>query len=334
MPDITASPAIDVALGLFFLFFLLSIICSALNEIIAGVLSWRARFLEDGIRSMLAGEKPLDSVDGLVKQLAAHPLIQGRIATPKTGEPTGLRGPVSRLRRKLMKPRTFPSYLNNRTFALVFLDTIAPPVEGSGNDALARAQAFAKDLPGDSPIKRVLLAYIDKADGEVDRLRESIESWFDLTMDRVSGWYKRRTQVVLWAIAFVVALAFNADSLQVGRALWNDDAVRAAVVAQAQQSVEEGGTGTDTETGGDVGDSAEKLSQQVADVTELELPLGWSTDQDDPRWFDSGWGAIGKLFGLLATIFALTLGAPFWFDLLGRVSRIRNTGKPEREGAV
>jgi hypothetical protein len=139
VPDITASPAVDVAIGLFFLFVLLSLICSTINEMIAGVLSWRARFLEEGIRSMLAGGADLSSVDGLVKQLAAHPLVQGRVATPSEGEPKGLRGRLSRLRQKVAKPRVFPSYLNNRTFALTFLDTIAPPELGSDRDVLARA---------------------------------------------------------------------------------------------------------------------------------------------------------------------------------------------------
>jgi hypothetical protein len=166
----------------------------------------------------------------------------------------------------------------------------------------------------------------------VDRFRESVESWYDLTMDRVSGWYKRRTQVALIVIATIATLLANADSFQIGKALWNDDAVRASVVAQAQRSVEQGQGQPDVGTG--VSESAETLSEQVAHVSALELPLGWSTDPDDPRWFDDWQGAVGKALGLLATILALTLGAPFWFDLLGRVSRIRTTGKPEREGAV
>jgi hypothetical protein len=332
VPDITASPAVDVAIGLFFLFVLLSLICSTINEMIAGVLSWPARFLEEGIRSMLAGGADLSSVDGLVKQLAAHPLVQGRVATPSEGEPKGLRGRLSRLRQKVAKPRVFPSYLNNRTFALTFLDTIAPPELGSGPDVLARARTYVEGLDEDSSIRRVLTSYLDKADGNVDRFRESVESWYDLTMDRVSGWYKRRTQVALILIATIATLLTNADSFQIGKALWNDDAVRASVVAQAQRSVEQGQGQPDVGTG--VSESAETLSEQVADVSALELPLGWSTDPDDPRWFDDWQGAVGKALGLLATILALTLGAPFWFDVLGRVSRIRTTGKPEREGAV
>lgn len=332
MPDITASPAVDVALGLIFLFVLLSLICSTINEMIAGVLSWRARFLEEGIRSMLAGSGGLSSVDGLVDQLAAHPLIQGKVATPVTGEPKGLRGRLSRLRRKVSKPRVFPSYLNKSTFALVFLDTFAQPELDDSRDVLKRARGYVEELDADSPVRRVLISFLDKADGNVDRFRESLESWYDLTMNRVSGWYKRRTQFALIVIATIVTLLANADSLQIGKALWNDDAVRASVVAQAQRAVDQGNAEPDV--GGGVSESAETLSDQVADVSALELPLGWSTDPEDPRWFDDWQGAVGKVLGLIATVLALTLGAPFWFDLLGRVSRIRGTGKPEREGAA
>jgi hypothetical protein len=333
MPDITASPAIDTALGLIFLFFLLSLICSTVNEIVSNVLSWRARFLEDGLRSMLTGNGAPSGADDLVRQLASHPLISGKVATPVEGTPRGLRGRLANVRAKLMKRRLFPSYLNTKTFALTFLDTVAPPDEADSNkDVLARAREYIETLDEDNPVRRSLLAFLDQAGKDVNRFRKSVESWFDLTMDRVSGWYKRRTQFSLAIIATIVVLAFNADSLQVGRALWNDDAVRAAVVAQAQKSVDEGAT--KPAAGETTAQAVDRLSDQVADVNTLKLPLGWSTDADDPRWFDSFAGAVGKLFGLVATVLALLLGAPFWFDLLGRVSRVRVTGKPERPGAA
>jgi len=137
--------------------------------------------------------------------------------------------------------------------------------------------------------------------------------------------------VSLLVIATIVTLVFNADALQVGRALWNDDAVRAAVVGQAQSSVETRQGPWNQAEG--ASQSAKYLAQEVADVRSLELPLGWSTDPDDPRWFDSAAGGFGKVVGLFAMILALMLGAPFGFDLLGRVSRVRVTGKFVRAGA-
>ena len=320
MPDLTASPAIDVALGLIFMFFLLSIICSTVNELIAALFRWRAGLLEQGVRSMLTGERKAGRSDALLDELARHPLIYGK---------------VSSVRKGILPSRQFPSYMNAKTFALTFLDTVAPPPrdqEVPSHDVLARARAFAMKPNTPEEIRRPLLAFLDQAGDDVARFRTSVETWFDLTMDRVSGWYKRRTQIALVVIALIVTLLANADAVQVGRALWNDDAVRASVVAQAQQAAAKGQATPDVGKG--VSDTADTLSQQVSDVRDLQLPLGWSTDPKDPRWFDSGWGAAGKVFGLIATTLALTLGAPFWFDLLGRVSRLRTTGKPERDGAA
>ena len=112
MPNIGSSPAIDVALGLIFVFFLLSVICSTVNEMIAAVMGWRARFLEEGLRSMLVGAQSkvgatTESAEDLIDLLAKHPLISGKVSG------------VSKAR--------FPSYLNSKTFALTFLDTVAPP---------------------------------------------------------------------------------------------------------------------------------------------------------------------------------------------------------------
>jgi hypothetical protein len=35
-----------------------------------------------------------------------------------------------------------------------------------------------------------------------------------------------------------------------------------------------------------------------------------------------------KILGLLVTVLAISLGAPFWFDLLNRLVNLRSTGKP------
>src|SRR4051794_22990811 len=131
MPDIGSSPAIDVALGLIFVFFLLSVICSTVNELLAAAMSWRAKFLEEGLRSMLVGTQDkagetTGQVEALLEEMARHPLIAGKVSG------------VSKVR--------FPSYLNSKTFALTFLDTVAPPEPGGTHDVLARAEGFARSL--------------------------------------------------------------------------------------------------------------------------------------------------------------------------------------------
>lgn len=347
MPDLTGSPAVDVAIGLTFTFFLLSLICSTVNELFATVLSWRSEVLERGLRSMLAADTDRADAPGhaWLRELARHPLIRGKVQKPADEEPVmrGRRAPVGArepgerrgrlgwLRRRLPRYRDFPSYLAPETFALAFLDAVAPPEGVRGKNLIARAEEFVAGLGAAEPVRTVLLTALEQAEGDVERFRRQIEDWFDNTMARVSGWYRRKVQIALCVIATIVTLAFNADALQIGRALWNDGALRASVVAQAQNAVQENRAPSDlnqTRSGSDA------LATQVADVEALQLPIGWSFQQGDPRWFDSFGGLLGKLAGLLTTIVALTLGAPFWFDLLGRVARLRTTGRPERDGAA
>jgi hypothetical protein len=58
LTDVTGIPALDVAIGLSFIFLLLSLLASTLQEFIADLLSLRAKTLEQGLRNMLADSTP------------------------------------------------------------------------------------------------------------------------------------------------------------------------------------------------------------------------------------------------------------------------------------
>ena len=81
MPDLSGLPALDVAIGLAFLFFLLSTVCAAVNEAIANVLGWRAKTLEAAISKVVddpelkrtAGEKFGDLMRGAIGRLPKRP---------------------------------------------------------------------------------------------------------------------------------------------------------------------------------------------------------------------------------------------------------------------
>ena len=315
MPDLTGLPALDVVIGLAFVYFVFSVLASGINEAVAGVCALRARSLERGLRRMLTTDTADDSCDAVAK-LAKHPMIRGFVKKPKS---------------KLPWSRRFPSYLPARTFGLAFLDTLAKPTGvDDSKDVLGRLRARI-EADGDKPetafgglpsdIQDLLKTLVVDAQGNVDTFRKSVEDWFDDTMKRVSGWYKRRATIILAVIALGVAGVFNVDSWQVANTLWTDNAVRAAVVAQAE------------------GASKKTVEEASKDVTgEIALPLGWKPahkDGDkapaDPRAVPADFGSwVAKLLGLLVTAFALTLGAPFWFEALGRLVKVRNTGPKER----
>ena len=160
-----------------------------------------------------------------------------------------------------------------------------------------------------------LLTLYRDADGAAQRFRKASEQWFDDSMERVSGWYKRHAQRVLWITALTIVIVLNIDTLQIAQTLWRDNAARAVLVSQAQTATQQGQQSVD----------AAKTAQA------LPVPLGWKLfdkgtgSQQIPNTFDT---ILAKILGLLISAAALTLGAPFWFDLLSKFVRVRGTGAP------
>jgi hypothetical protein len=229
------------------------------------------------------------------------------------------------------------------------------------HDLVNRAERAAGSVKNPL-LRKWLLDALTEVDVDREKLLASLESSFDGVMNRVSGWYKRYAAIVVAVLAFVAAAALNVDSYAIGTRLWTNDAVRDAIATQAanvtadqctqpdQPGKDKGGTtGASGATGatgatgrtGTKGASATSGSTRASSATQpkfsleqatecitslraLSLPIGWGKDNRP-----TGWGWLSKPFGIIVTAFALMLGAPFWFDTLSRLSRLRATGKPE-----
>src|SRR4051812_28307668 len=75
--------ALEVVIGLSFVYFLFALICSGVTEWIATSLDWRARMLETAIENMFSGKETIDEKgQALAKKFWAHPLIQA-LSRPK-----------------------------------------------------------------------------------------------------------------------------------------------------------------------------------------------------------------------------------------------------------
>ncbi|MGH3032135.1 MAG: hypothetical protein ACRDNE_15495 [Gaiellaceae bacterium] len=283
--------ALDVAIGLIFVYLVLSLVCSALNETISSVFSWRAKFLREGIANLLDPDDPAHGEE-LMKQLYRHPLVNSLIR------------PVSRRGRE-----RYPSYLPAQTFFAALLDVDARGTTGELESAIAA-------IP--SPrAQEALTALLRSAQGDVQAFQRSAERWFDDAMERVSGWYRRRVQLMMWLLAAGLVLALNVDTVQIAQQLWDDKAVRAAVVARAEAA----GSGAQDP-------DVTRIAEDVSALEELEIPLGWAFE-DRPEGVGHWLATIAlKALGLLLTAAALTLGAPFWFDTLSKIARIRSAGAP------
>ena len=316
------SRILEVAIGVLFVFLLVSIICSAIRE---GIEAWRksrAAYLEHGIRELLHDTGGV----GLARDLYQHPLISGLYGGSYK------EGHLSTRPSILAKGGELPSYIPTRNFALALMDMAArgPLTDAVSGDPDAPAitlESMRRNVAGlrNPPVQRVLLTAIDAAEGDLTKARAAIEKWYDSSMDRVSGLYKRSTSWVIFWIGLAVALALNVNTITLADYLYRNDSARQAIVARAQTAV------------ADTGYLHRSYQEAKATLDSANLPIGWSKGWGAPRplserthadiWFDG----IAPVLGLFLTALAATFGAPFWFDLLNKMMVIRSTVKPHEK---
>ena len=306
--------ALEVVIGLAFVYFVLSLICSAVAETISSLQRTRAKMLVGAIENVLSSSNSItDEGKALAAQFWAHPLVQA-LVKPQSGTSPGASATPA--------DGKGPAYVPARTFVAALIDLGArntPKAQAATAEHVNKVIVDTKLLDAiegipSAPLRQALLAIYRDAGEEAGAFRDAAEKWYDDSMDRVSGWYKRHIQGILWVIAIFVVVFLNVDTLQIATTLWKDPTTRAAVVARADQAVQQGPNSVD------VGKT----------VRSLELPLGWKLKfgkgpQEIPN---HTLGVIAKLIGLLLTAAALSLGAPFWFDLLSKFMRVRGTGPP------
>lgn len=266
------SNVLEVATGLAFVYLFLSLLCSTINEqVIARFFNLRANTLADGIKNMLADA-------GLVEQLYSNPLIQGLSQHAVSG-----------------KPRK-PSYIPADIFATALISTDV-------------VQAYKNSPPSASvPIPKALALIMQNANNDTAKELANIESWYNSTMDRVSGWYKRDVQLIIFALGFVITVGLNIDTISFISSLSHNTVLQASIVSAAQ-----GAAATRPNAG---------FPELQRIIGQIQPAIGWSTSTL-PADF---WGWVVKIVGLLATTFAVSLGAPFWFDVLNKFISFRSSG--------
>ncbi|MBO0798326.1 MAG: hypothetical protein J2P31_05845 [Blastocatellia bacterium] len=202
------SAILEVAIGVMFVYLLLSLFCSALSELIESFVKFRAHDLKKGIENLLHGRE-------LARDFFDHPLIK----------PLGEN----------------PSYIPAHTFSLA-LWNMATTEASAGRQAeglmqnmdLIKEWLASLDDGKYKAVKVSLMILLDQAENDIGKAQANIEEWYNDAMDRVSGWYKRRVQWMLIVIGLLTAASLNVDTISVARILWYDDTLRASFVVAAE----------------------------------------------------------------------------------------------------
>jgi hypothetical protein len=175
-------------------------------------------------------------------------------------------------------------------------------------------------VPAPPNLKKRVDSLVREAGSDLLGVKAGLERWFDESMGRLEGAYKRWAMMWLVLVGFVIAVAANASTFDVAEKLWHDPVTRQAVAEAAGRVADEGANPDITS----VADATNKLK-------ELGLPIGWDKDAET-MWADGwkvwnwGWSHVGTALGWVLTALLVMLGAPFWFDVLSKLGSLRSAG--------
>ena len=250
---------LDIAIGLIFTYLLLGMIGSAFQELVSTVSSLRGRYLLKGISQLLGdNNSPLSD---LYKRVSNHPLV------------------------KTQGKDTRPSYVSAAHFTMALLHQLGDETQAPRFSQIENSVAR---LP-EGPARQSLITLLIDAQGDLDKLRNSIAKWFDEAMDRVSGSYKRFSHYLLLAFGFAAAVIFNIDSIHIASTLWREPSMRAMVVASATAYADANKTldvpspskPQPRTSAAQIDDSAVKLQAAIDQLGTLPVPIGWADIQKE-----------------------------------------------------
>lgn len=388
---------VNALIGVVLVYFVLSLVVTAIVEWWQQVLGIRGEILAQSVAS-LYGE---DSRSHGNPWRSAARLLRGTLRLlrvgPESDELLIARGPLTshffahaRIVALCETRGRPPSYIPDRTLAETLIESclqVRTPqtrlVDLRAAPALLRKHLA--NLPDDATygaVRRAFLDLFDGAAGDPERFIVAVEAWTREVHQRATGWLRRRITPIMFTVGLVVALIANADTVRLFQQLTADPELAEKIAAVAAREVTgrdyqgtvcaptakadsaNGAQRVQASTSGEndtpsnppppTGSPAQRAEncesllyakRRALDVAPL---LGWEGDPLALAYkvhveqggaltkalgvvamFHERTGlALSKFAGLLITTFSLMLGAPFWFDALQKLVRVRASLRP------
>lgn len=348
---------LDVIIGVVTVMLLYSMVVTVITQFITSVIRSRGRNLCAGIAGLLHQIDP--GMDQKIAQSIAtavlkHPLIGGRFGAMGT---VVHRGELTMLLMELAAGQTPNNLAPIEKAALNQMlrnNNISDPAGTLSNirNVALQLEASSPQLASDV---RHSIAILQEAKSE---FVAKIHGWFDQTIDRVSQRFTVTAHGITFVAALAVAFAAQLDVIALVNRLSLDDAFRDAVVSEAkpliQQAsilVNQGTAGTaasPTSGGADLStsgtnpsaqpvtppantnkkdgsdknpqspeDAQKQLRKLLGDNGLIPPPEAFKTLLSPPDWL--------RILGILLSALLLSLGAPFWYNALQNLLKLRST---------
>jgi len=284
------SQALEVVIGLIFIYYVLGSIVSMVTQWINEFLETRGKSLERYLVKIV-GDKKLEDLVKLPQLQALRPIryknflsVFGSVTEPKKIEKI----PVA-------------------TLVDAYFDLVG--LTSKENLNLAQLAELVERLP-DSEGKQAFIQWIQQGVTNIDDLRKRTTAYFTGMMEQASATFRANARSFVIILSIAVTVLFGTDSIQLAKALWTNAELRALTAAKAQMVVEQEGTTA----------TLDDLIHQLGDIT---IKIGWwqterpAAGADAMTWVSF---VLLKILGLSLTAAAVSQGSSFWYDLLKKIT--------------
>ncbi|WP_138431627.1 hypothetical protein [Fodinibius saliphilus] len=213
--------ALNVVVGLIFVYLLFSLFVSIINEILSSLLQIRGTELKSIIQNMVSSE--------LVDKIYENPKIQTFLR--RTGKLNyGSKSFLEKHHHGIL-----PDEIPPEDFTNALIETIKEEKEDDQT-----ISQYLKSLDTQSSVGLNYLASLaEEVEQDLNAFEKEVKQWYDKVMGYASDWYKRKLRWILIALGLVVAVAFNVDSISIFKTLSDNPQARQALIAQTEAFVDD-----------------------------------------------------------------------------------------------
>ena len=295
---------LDVLIGLTTVLLLFSMAVTVMTQVITNLAARRGRHLKAGLSSLLQqlGIPSRDLANEIAKTVLKHPLIANgrRLGTVIHREE------FIRLLLDLASGVGASQLQEDSRNALqgVLKQGGIPDPEQRLKNIRALSLQLQASNPELSNHLRDGLAIVNEASSD---FVARVNSWFDQTIDRVSQRFTSYTHGITIGVAVVVVVLFQLDILAVTNRLFMEEATRNAIMAEANRLAQAPNPNTDP-----------RASLELLSNARLISPPSLAVLKD--------WAKLSpEIPGMALAVLLISLGAPFWYNVLKNLLRLRST---------
>jgi len=298
---------VETAIALIFVFLLLSLVTTAITELFEVLQRRRARLLDDAIGVIV-------SDSNVFAKLKNNALLIGSVTDKSIKD-------------------SKPSYIAPRLFAKALIGAVVDAARPDGPTTEKHELTFAEIRQSitkieNQELRTTLVSLINTTSDGYQAFEKDVSDWFDASMQRVSGKFKRLQQGRSFLIGLCLVVTLNIDAVRLTEKIMRDDELRSELLAQVELIAAGSKEFSDIQNGANGTPPCDLACVQGKTDELAAVAIGWEDAKLAPDLEDSPLHTIlMMLLGWFIAAASVVPGAPFWFDLLQRFVNVRSTGQ-------